>query len=101
MKQVFFLAIDLVLLIIPVWTQKSVPTDKERITKQATMYKSANVDLLSEEFSFLLQDFQMNHQSEINNFNIKIRVRYESGILESKYPDFRAIAKDIARLFCN
>lgn len=37
----------------------------------------------------------MNHHSEVNNLNIKIRVRYENGISESKYPDFRAIAEDI------
>jgi len=37
----------------------------------------------------------MTHQSELNNLNIKVRVRYENGIIESKYPDFRAIAKDI------
>ena len=37
----------------------------------------------------------MNHQSQANNLNIKVRYRYENGILESKYPDFRAILKDI------
>ncbi len=79
----------------PVWTQKSVPTDKERIAKQTAVSKSANVDLLTEEFSFLIQDFKMNHQSEVNNLNIKVRLRYENGISESKYPDFRAILKDI------
>lgn len=37
----------------------------------------------------------MNHQSEVNNLNIKVRLRYENDISESKYPDFRAIAEDI------
>lgn len=37
----------------------------------------------------------MNHQSEVNNLNIKVRLRYENGISDNKYPDFRAIAKDI------
>ena len=54
-----------------------------------------NFNLLTEEFSFLIQDFKMDHQSELNNLNMKVRLRYENSILESKYPDFRAIAKDI------
>ena len=101
MKQILFSAVVLVLLISPVWTQKSVPTDKERIAKQTAISKSANVDLLTEEFSFLIQDFKMNHQSEVNNLNIKVRLRYENGISESKYPDFRAIAKDIGNFLNN
>ncbi len=101
MKQVLFSAIVLVLFIVPIEAQKSVPTDKERIAKQPAISKSANVDLLTEEFSFLIEDFKMNHQSEVNNLNIKVRVRYESGISESKYPDFRAIAKDIEEFLNN
>ncbi len=50
---------------------------------------------MTEEFSFVIQDFKMNHQSEVNNLNIKVRYRYENGIKESEYPDFRAILKDI------
>ena len=37
----------------------------------------------------------MNHQSEVNNLNIKVRYRYQNGITESEYPDFRAILKNI------
>ena len=37
----------------------------------------------------------MNHQSDINNLNIKVRYCYETGISDNKYPDFRLIAKDI------
>lgn len=71
------------------------------IAKQAAISKDENFDTLTEEFSFLIQDFKMNHQSEINNLNIKIRYGYEKGILESKYPDFRAIAKDIEAFLNN
>ncbi len=65
------------------------------IAKQATISKYENFALLTEEFSFLIQDFKMNHQSANNNLNIKVRYGYENGILESKYPDFRVIVKDI------
>jgi hypothetical protein len=95
MKQILFSAIALALFIVPIWAQKSVSTDKDIIAKQPAISKSENFDLLSEEFSFFIQDFKMNHQSEVNNLNIKVRLRYENGISDSKYPDFRAIAKDI------
>jgi hypothetical protein len=88
MKQALFSVIVLVLLVVPVWTQKTVSA--ERLTS-----KIENPGLLTEEFSFLLQDFKVNHQSEVNNLNIKVRVCYENNISEVKYPDFQAIAKDI------
>ena len=94
MKQALFSVIVLVLLITPVWTQKNVSA--ERLTS-----KIENLDLLTEEFSFLIQNFKMNHQSEVNNLNIKVRVCYENNISEVKYPDFRAIAKDIEDLLNN
>ena len=94
MKQIFFSAIVLFLFAVPVWTQKTVSADR-LISKQATISKAENVDSLTEEFSFLIEDFKMNHQSVANNLNIKVRILYESGISDSKYPDFRAIAKDI------
>jgi len=87
MKQILFLAIIILLLISPVSAQKSLSSDTDS--------KNENSVLLAEDFSFLIQDFKMNHQSEVNNLNIKIRVRYENGISDSKYPDFRAIVKDI------
>ena len=101
MKQILFSAIALVLFITPVWAQKSVSADKSIIAKQPTISKSENLDLLTEEFSFLIQDFKIDHQSEVNNLNIKVRLRYENGISESKYPDFRAILKDIEDFLSN
>jgi len=96
MKQILFLAIVLALFAAPVWTQKVASTDsKALIAKQAASSKYENFDLLSEEFSFLIEDFKMNHQSEVNNLNIKVRYRYENGITENEYPDFRIILKDI------
>lgn len=101
MKQILFSAIVLALFITPVWTQKSVSANKGKIAKQATISKYENFDSPTEDFFFLIQDFKMNHQSEVNNLNIKVRVRYENGISESRYPDFRAIAKDIEEFLNN
>ena len=96
MKQILFLAIVLALFITPVWAQKAASKDsKALISKQAASSKYENLDALTEEFSFLIQDFKMNHQSEVNNLSIKVRYRYENSIKESNYPDFRAIVKDI------
>jgi hypothetical protein len=96
MKQILFSAIVLALFVTPVWTQKSASTNsKALIAKQAVSSKYENFELLTEEFTFLIEDFKMNHQSEVNNLNIKVHVRYENGIAESEYPDFRAIVKDI------
>ncbi len=95
MKQILFSAVVLTLFIVPIWAQKSVSNDKGIIPKQAAISKYGNFDHLTEEFFFLIEDFKMNHQFEVNNLNIKVRVQYENSISESKYPDFRAIAKDI------
>ena len=95
MKQILFLAIVFAFFIIPVRAQKSESKDKGKNAEQSAISKNENFALLTEEFSFLIQDFKMNHQSEVNNLNIKVRLRYENGMSESKYPDFRAIAKDI------
>ncbi|HEY0658721.1 MAG TPA: hypothetical protein VGD05_09615, partial [Pyrinomonadaceae bacterium] len=76
----------------PVWTQKTVRAER-LISKLATISERENVDFPTEEFSFLIEDLKMNHQSEVNNLNIKVRVRYENNISDGKYPDFRAIAK--------
>lgn len=48
-----------------------------------------------EEFSFVIRDLKMDHQSEVHNLNIKVRYRYVVGLPDSAYPDFRPILKDI------
>lgn len=53
---------------------------------------------LTEEFSFAIKDFKMDHQGEIQNLNLRILIRYVAGTDETRYPDFRLIAKDIEEL---
>jgi len=53
---------------------------------------------LVEEFSFLIKDFKVTHQSENHNLNITVRYSYKSLIANTEYPDFRLIAKDIEEL---
>ncbi|HEU4712471.1 MAG TPA: hypothetical protein VFS76_12945 [Pyrinomonadaceae bacterium] len=50
---------------------------------------------LVEEFSFLIRDFKMDHQTQTNNLNISISYRYVNNATKSDYPDFRWLAKDI------
>ena len=54
-----------------------------------------------EEFSFVLKDFKMDHQTQNNNLNISISYRYVVNIQKSDYPDFRWLAKDLETLLNN
>jgi hypothetical protein len=69
-------------------------------TNQVVQQKQ-NDGLLSEEFSFLLKDFKIDHQGETNTLNISISYRYVVNIANSDYPDFRRLAKDVETLLSN
>jgi hypothetical protein len=56
---------------------------------------------LVEEFSFLIENFKLDHQGETNNLNISISYRYAVGIAISDYPDFRLLAKDVEMFLTN
>jgi hypothetical protein len=56
---------------------------------------------LVEEFSFQINDFKMDHQTQTNNLNISISYRYLANIQKSEYPDFRWLAKDVETLLGN
>src|ERR1051325_2901591 len=56
---------------------------------------------LTEEFSFQIKDFKMDHQTQTNNLNISISYRYIANIEKSQYPDFRWLAKDVETLLSN
>lgn len=53
---------------------------------------------LVEEFSFVIKDFKMDHQTQTNNLNISISYRYIANIQKADYPDFRWLAKDVEKL---
>ena len=63
--------------------------------------KQVEGGLLIEEFSFLIKDFKIDHQTETNNLNISISYRYVVNIANSEYPDFRLLAKDIEAFLTN
>jgi hypothetical protein len=56
---------------------------------------------LTEDFSFQIKDFKMDHQTQTNNLNIYISYRYVTNIKKSDYPDFRWLAKDVETLLSN
>jgi hypothetical protein len=56
---------------------------------------------LIEQFSFVIKDFKMSHQSQDNNLNISVHYRYAAGILNADYPDFRWLEKDIETMLNN
>ena len=63
--------------------------------------KQQNGGQLSEEFSFLIKDFKIDHQGEVNTLNISISYRYVVNIANSDYPDFRRLAKDVETWLSN
>src|ERR1044072_7483086 len=56
---------------------------------------------LTEEFSFQIKDFKMDHQTQTNNLNIYISYRYITNIKKPDYPDFRWLVKDVEILLSN
>jgi hypothetical protein len=68
---------------------------------QATPQQRPDSGRLSEEFSFLIRDFKINHQGEINTLNISISYQYVTNIANADYPDFRGLAKDVETLLSN
>jgi hypothetical protein len=87
----FFVSATGLLLSCPIIAQSS-----ERLLPKQTY-----ADLVTEQFSFLIKEFKMNHQGETNNLNITIRYRYVAKLSDSKYPDFRLIARDIETFLTN
>jgi len=65
---------------------------------QVVQQKQQSSGLLSEEFSFLIKDFQIDHQGETNTLNITISYHYVASITNADYPDFRWLAKDVETL---
>jgi hypothetical protein len=77
---------------LPTVQSSSLQDSKVEIPKTPNSKQS---DSLIEEFSFAIQDFKLNHQSEINNLNINVRYTYVMNIPAADYPDFRFLLKDV------
>ncbi|HEY6805427.1 MAG TPA: hypothetical protein VI306_17750 [Pyrinomonadaceae bacterium] len=80
----------------------SVPTAFSQTTKQipAKQY-SRQTGSLTEEFSFLIKDFKVEHQDEHNVLNISVWFRYVPNVTVADYPDYRAVAKDVETFLTN
>ena len=77
--------------------------DLPSVTKrnQQSVATTVKSGALVEEFSFLIKDFKIDHQGEINNLNITIWYRYKAHISNPEYPDFMVLARDIETLLTN
>lgn len=75
-------------------------SSKSPANKVADQQQRSNGSLI-EEFSFLIKDFKLDHQTQTNNLNISISYRYIVNIQKSEYPDFRWLAKDVETLLAN
>jgi hypothetical protein len=84
-----------------VHSQSLKPAQPTERVRQVSRQQHAQNGPLIEEFSFLIKDFKIDHQSETNNLNIAVSYRYVVNIANSEYPDFRLLAKDIESLLTN
>ena len=73
------------------------PSMAGKVTQLAPQ-KQHTGGLLSEEFSFAIKDFRIDHQGENNTLNILISYRYVLNIANADYPDFRWLLKDVETL---
>ncbi len=51
----------------------------------------------SESFYFLMNDYKMQHQGELNTLNIKVSYEYNNGIADNQYPDFIPLRKNVEK----
>src|ERR1044072_10803 len=107
MNKPLFFGVLLLLLasLLTVHSPALAPTPTKSIRKTATTTQTAarkqSNGRVSEEFSFVLKDFKIDHQGERNNLNISISYRYVPHITKPQYPDFRLLAKDVETLLTN
>ena len=71
------------------------------VTKINQKPTTAKHGVLVEEFTFQINDFKIDHQTENINLNITISYRYKSNLSNADYPDFTLIARDIETLLTN
>lgn len=82
-----------------VYSQSSTPSANYSLPQ--TQVSRQTPGPLVEEFSFLIKDFKIDHQTEVHNLNISISFRYVANITKSDYPDFRWLAKEVETLLSN
>ncbi len=87
--------------VVMVHSQSLHPTLRQtRRAAQASEQKQ-KPDVPVEEFSFVIKDFKVDHQTESHNLNISISYRYVANIANADYPDLRWLAKDVETLLTN
>ncbi len=59
--------------------------------------RSKNSGTLNEGFYFLMNDYKMDHQGEVNILNIKVSYSYVRGIADNQYPDFIPLRKGVEK----
>lgn len=86
-----------------VYSQTSKPSSTNKTERVSLVSQKNQRDdgQLIEEFSFLIKDFKVDHQTESCNLNISISYRYVVNIANSDYPDFRLLAKDVETFLTN
>lgn len=66
-----------------------------KLVKSGSLSKTRSAASLAEGFYFLMNDYKLEHQGELNTLNIKLSYEYNPGIADNQYPDFIPIRKDV------
>jgi hypothetical protein len=77
------------------------PTGYSQTRSAAKFQHQPTSGSLTEEFSFNIRDFKVEHQAEHNVVSISVTMRYVSNVKNTDYPDYRAVAKDIEMFLTN
>lgn len=80
--------------IFPFTCPTTVSAQPIKMSAQKTRLKAA-APAPSESFYFLMNDYKMEHQGEVNTLNIKVSYEYNAGIADQEYPDFIPLRKDV------
>jgi hypothetical protein len=78
-----------------------VPASLSQVSTKRNLQHQQQTATLTEEFSFVVKDFKVEHQSEHNVLNIAVTMRYVPNVKNTDYPDYRAVAKDIENFLTN
>ena len=76
-------------------------TYSQTATNKHSLQQHQQSRALTEEFSFLIKEFKVEHQGEHNVLNIAVTMRYVPNVKNTDYPDYRAVAKDIETFLTN
>ena len=79
----------------------TVPAVYTQTSGRKQVFQHSQQSALTEEFSFIIKYFKVEHQGEHNVLHIAFTMRYVPNVGNTDYPDYRAVARDIEAFLTN